>query len=155
MSPDERSPFENLARDAVMAALTKEGEATPDKIAQTICGLISAAARKEAGPQQGIIEATRGGMTVVLTGNHQPADTAALILAGLSEMSLMTKVGPTDLMSWTLEGVADAVVEVAPDQRHPIAEKVEERFNGVGAVFTGLCDKADKARKAAETPPSA
>lgn len=151
MAPEERSPFENMAREAVLAAFTNEAEATPDRIAQTICGLISAASRKEGEAQAGIVAATRGGMSVVLTGNHNAAETAGLILAGLSEMSLMTRVGPTDLMSWTLEGVAEAVIEIAPDQRHPIAEKVEERFHGVGAVFTGLCDQAEKARK----PPAA
>ena len=82
------------------------------------------------------------------------ADPAAIeSIASWVAHAALPNLNPPLLFDLTVEdwplARAEAVVAIAPDQRHPIAEKVEERFHGVGAVFTGLCDKAEKARKPA------
>lgn len=133
---------EKSARDAVNAALLKGAD--PSVLAKLICQQIAMAARGSQDPKDAVVAAARGGMAGVFLGNQDVPATTVEVLSGLAEMSLMTRAGPQELMSWVMEGVAAVVANVPDGIGSKIADAIEERFQGAGQAFSALCDQASR-----------
>lgn len=135
--------FEKQARDAVSSALLKE----PGTEIQTALRQIGLAAQAAAQPHEGVIAASRGGLTALWNANQNLADATVKILGGLSEMSLISRAGPEEVMTWVLEGIASASDMAGAEVQGDIRSKIEETLHGAGDVFQRLCDEARAKRQ--------
>jgi hypothetical protein len=82
---------------------------------------------------------------VLLAGQDVPAAAVALMEA-LPNISLMMRVGPEDMMSWVMEGVADVASFAGPEVSGALSAKIEEKFMGAASIFDGFCEAAKKSR---------
>lgn len=134
------SDHEKAARDAVNAEILKG--ANPPVLAKLICRQVALAARGSHDAKEAVVAAARGGMQGVFLANQDVPGTAVGVLSGLSEISLMSRAGPQELMSWVMEGIAAVAASGGGGVSSKVADAIEERFQGAGEVFSALCDKA-------------
>lgn len=132
--------LEKEGRDAVAAALAKGAE--PKAIAKEICAQISRAAAASTDHRAAVAATVRGAMSAVFLSGQDLPHTAVETLAGLAHVTLMMRVGPEDLMTWVMEGIASMTAVAGPDARDKIGSAIEERFMGAGEVFGAMCDKS-------------
>jgi hypothetical protein len=145
MLPMADSPdFEKQAKDAVAAMLASNPAAGTALVVPVVCQQISHAARLGKDPKQAVIAVCRGAMgALLLAGQDLPAAVVALMEA-LPNTSLMMRVGPEDLMSWVMEGVAAVTAVAGPQAREAMSSKIEEKFMGASTIFEGFCEAALK-----------
>ena len=135
-SPD----FEKQAKDAVAASI-----AAGDALAVPVmCQHISHAARISKDPKQAVVAVCRGSMQALLLGGQNLPDAAVALIEALPNISLMMRVGPEDMMSWVMEGVADVTPLAGPEVRETLTARIEEKFMGASSIFDGFCDAALK-----------
>lgn len=133
----EAGSLEKQAREAVVADLAKGGT----RVAAIIGQHISMAARAEGDPRRGVVEAVRGGMNAVFLANHDLTGVAIKVLESLPNLSLMSRVGPEEVMTWVMEGIASAALMAGGELEGDIRSRIEEQFHGAGDIFASLCDK--------------
>jgi hypothetical protein len=132
-------------RDAVTAVLVSGPDA--GKVTAVIMQHLSYAARAAASnPKDAVVAVVRSGFTTAAMGAVDLAELTIQVLQALPNTSLMVKAGPEDLMSWVMEGAAQAAVAAAGD-REKIATHIEEKFMGAGQVFESFFD-AERAKGA-------
>jgi hypothetical protein len=133
--------FEKSSRETVTQALAKGGTvaACVALIGQRIAG----AARSGGDAHKAVVDVTRGGIGAFLLNGHQDVAAAAIaLLEALPNLSLMTQVGPEEVMTWVMEGIA-AVAAMAPAEvNHDIRGRIDEKFMGAGEIFGNFVDKA-------------
>lgn len=135
------SDHEKPARDAVTAALAQGADL--DKLATIVLQHVSHSARAAQETKAAVVSAVRGAFLGAALGLQDVPELALRVLEGLPNISLMMRAGPEDLMSWVMEGVADAAAAAAtPDGRDKISTRIEEKFMGAGQVFEKLYDQA-------------
>ena len=143
MASEKEAALEKSARDSVNAALGG-AEPSPKKAAGAIVQQISHAARASKDTREAVVAAVRGGIGAVLVSGVDLAETAVLTLESLSNMSLMMRVSPEDLMSWVMEGIASIAPMANPAVRDAIQNKIDEKFMGAGEVFFKFFEAALK-----------
>ena len=135
--------FEKQARDAVSSAIVKE----PGAAISVILQQIGRSAQAAADTHEGVAAATLGGMTALWNANQDLPDATVKILGGLTEMSIVTRAGPEQVMTWVLQGIATASDMAGAEIQGDIRSRIEETFQGAGDVFQKLCDQARAKRQ--------
>lgn len=135
--------FEKSAQEAIVAA-KERCAGGPAATASIVCPLISMAARSSADPHDAVVAAVRGAIKGVLLNGHSVPDCSIKVIESLPDISLMMKVGPENLMSWVMEGIAGAMPLAGPDARDAIHAKIEENWMGASVIFDGFCEAAAK-----------
>jgi hypothetical protein len=145
MAETPSTDFEKQAREAVTAGLANA--AGPSAV-QVICQCIARAAQGGTDPRQGIVAAVKGSMGALLLAGKDLPDTAIKLLDALSTMSLFSRVGPEEVMSAVLEGIAGVTPMTNRQVRDALFSRIDEKYMGAGPVFDEFCEKAKKAAKA-------
>ena len=134
------SDQEKSTREAINIILVQGPDIA--KVTPVLMQRLSYAARVAgSNPKEPVIAVVRAGCVACAVGGIDLADLTIAILQELPNTSLMVKAGPEDLMSWVMQGAAEAAVTAAGD-REKIATKIEEKFMGAGQVFEGFYDAA-------------
>ncbi len=139
-SPD----YEKQAKDAVAASLAANAAGGAALAAPIMCQHISRAARLSKDPRPAVAAVCRGAMKAVLAAGQSVPDAALALMEALPNISLMMTVGPEDLMSWVMEGVADVTPMAGPQVRDALSARIEEKFMGAASIFDAFCDAALK-----------
>ena len=134
--------FEKLAKDAVAATIAANAAGGPAATVPVMCQQISHASRVSNDPKPAVIAVCRGSMNAVLLGGQSVPDTAVALIEALPNMSLMSRTGPEDLMSWVMEGIADVTPMAGEEVRDALRVKIEEKFMGASSIFDGFCEAA-------------
>lgn len=134
---------EKQSKDAVAAAIAADPSAGPLKTVPVICQRISAAAAMNAQPKQAVVSTCRGAILAVLVSGQSVPDTTIALMEALPNISLMMRSGPEDLMSWVMDGVAQATKLAPASVRDGVRAKIEEKFMGASSIFDELCREAD------------
>ncbi len=135
--------YEKHAKDAVAACIQSDPMAGATRTVPVMCQQISTATRMNDAPKDAVIAVCRGSMHAVLLAGQSVPDAAVGLLDALPNMSLMMRSGPEDLMSWVMEGVAEATKMAPAEVREGIRSKIEEKFMGASSIFDELCRNAD------------
>ena len=144
MDTGHESALGKKARDAVNAACGEGGPPSPEKAAQLICSLIASAARQKGDNRRHVVEVCQGAMTGLALNHADLPATAVAILRGLENISLMSRSDPSSIMTWVLEGIAEATPVAGFEARVEIQHRLDGEFHGVGEVFDKLCDAVKK-----------
>ncbi len=144
MAETTNPDFEKQAREAVKAGLANPSGPTTIQIA---CQCISRAAQNAPDPRVAVVAVTKGVMGGLLLANKELPEPAIKLLDALPTMSLFSRVGPEEVMSAVLEGIAAVTVMTNRQVRDSLYTRIDERFMGAGAVFDEFCEKAAKAGK--------
>lgn len=139
--------YEKQAKDAVAACIQSDPGAGHARTVPVMCQQISTATRMNEAPKDAVIAVCRGSMHAVLLAGQSVPDAAVGLLDALPNMSLMMRSGPEDLMSWVMEGVAEATTMAPADVRDGIRTKIEEKYMGASSIFDELCRAADAKKK--------
>lgn len=134
--------FEKQAKDAVAASIAANTAAGAALTVPIMCQQISNAARMNKDPRPAVVAVCRGSMHAVLLGAQSVPDTAVALMEALPNISLMMSVGPEDLMSWVMEGIADVTPMAGVEVRDALRTKIEEKFMGASSIFDGFCETA-------------
>jgi len=136
MSEDfEKGAFEAITR-------LPPGADDPRAAGKTVAQLLSRASHAAKDNHHAIVSVSKGVMAAMkLKGGDLP-EMAVQMLKSLSNMTLMTRVDPQDIMTWVMEGIAEASFGAASDVRGAIGDHIESQFQGAGEVFAQLCEKA-------------
>jgi len=113
-----------------------------DKAVTVVGQWISRAAGSSKDPRPAVVGVCRGGMGALLVAGQDLPEAAVKILESLPNLSLMMRVGPEELMSWVMEGIAEVTVIAPPEAADAIRTRIDERFMGAGEVFDSLCEKS-------------
>lgn len=135
--------IEKQAKDAVAASIQSDPGAGAVRTVPVMCQQISAAARLYKEPKDAVVAVCRGSMHAVLLSGQSVPDASVALLDALPNMSLMMRSGPEDLMSWVMQGIAEATKMAPADVREGVRAKIEEKFMGASAIFDELCRAAD------------
>jgi hypothetical protein len=138
----DAADYEKLSKDAIVSLLKSGGDTGAPKVAALVCQLIAQAARGTHDARASVTASVRGSMSGVIVGGPDLAEVSVKILETLPNMSLMSRVGPEEIMSAVLEGIADLTPLMPPNVKDSISAHLEEKFMGAGEVFDGLCQKA-------------
>jgi len=141
--------FEKLAREIVLSRL-KSAEKAPDEAAATakrilINGVLSTKSRQD--PHLTVSGVCRGVMSGVLLNDQSLPETASILLGEMADVAQEVQLDPADLMTWGMEGIADVAAIAGAEIAGSIQEQIEQRFMGVGEIFSQIY------RKAREKPP--
>ncbi len=147
MANEKEAAFEKSARDFVNAALGG-AEPSPKKAAAAIAQQIAHAARASKDTREAVVAAVRGGIGASFVAGVDLPETSVLTLESLSNMSLMMRVSPEDLMSWVMEGIASIAPSASPTVRDAIQNKIDEKYMGAGEVFYKFFEAALKQGRA-------
>lgn len=139
--------YEKQAKDAVAASIQSDPGAGCARTVPVMCQQISAATRTTQEPKDAVVAVCRGSMHAVLLAGQSVPDAAVGLLDSLPNMSLMMRSGPEDLMSWVMEGIAEATTMAPADVRDGVRTKIEEKFMGASSIFDDLCRAADAKKK--------
>jgi len=147
MSEEQGPNLKMKARDAMSALFAGGKAAGPSEAAQLVCQMISQAARNEKDPRRSVADVCAGAMEgLILCGRPLP-ETALKIMESLADISLIMRAGPQDLMTWVMEGIAEAAPLAGMKASAAIQQALEERYHGVGPLFASLCEKAKQTGK--------
>lgn len=141
MAETPSTDFEKQAREAVTAGLANAAGPTT---VQITCQCITRAAQSGADPKKAVVAVVKGSMGALILANKDLPDTAIKLLDSLATMSLFSRVGPEEVMSAVLEGIAAVTPMTNRQVRDSLYAKIDERFMGAGQVFDDFCEKAKK-----------
>lgn len=144
MGTDTEPLWEKQGREAVNTAAASGKELTPDFAAQLICQLIAGAARKTKDTRKAVVGVCHGAMTALALHHANLPESAVETLKGLTNISLSSRSDPSELMTWILEGFAEATVVAGFGERVEIQHRIDSELHGVGEVFDKLCDAVKK-----------
>ena len=147
MAEKQETGIKKNARDAVNALFAQGKAAGPSEAAQLACRMIGQAARSQKDPRRSVADVCLGVMEGLFLHNQDLPETALKIMESLPNMSLIMRVGPQDLMTWVMEGIAEATPMTGARVRSDIQRKLDERYTGVGLVFSSLCDQVGQKGK--------
>ena len=139
----DMTEIEKQAKDAVAACIQSDPGAGAVRTVPVMCQQISSATRLNKEPKDAVIAVCRGSMHAVLLAGQSVPDAAVALLDALPNISLMMRSGPEDLMSWVMQGFAEATKMAPADVREGVRVKIEEKFMGASAIFDELCRAAD------------
>ncbi len=143
MSSEKEMNWEKTAREAVNAQCAGEAP-SPEKAGALICAQIAKASRQKGDARAHIVAVCHGAMTGLAL-NHADLPAAAVeTLKGLANISLMSRSDPSDIMTWVLEGFAEATTVAGFTARVEIQHRIDGEFHGVGEVFDKLCEEVKK-----------
>ena len=142
----EEYSFEKLAREIVLSRL-KNAEKAPQEAADTakkiiIDGVTSTKGRQD--PHLTVSGVCRGVMSGVLLNDQSLPETAVFLLGEMADVAQEVQLDPADLMTWGMEGIADVAVMASANAASSIQEQIEQRFMGVGEIFSQICRKASE-----------
>ena len=137
--------FEKLAKDAIAAVYAKDPLAPADQVAKAVAPLISRAGMASSDPHAPIVAVVKGAIGGVLLAGQSVPEAAIKTLEMLPNISLMTRSGPENLMSWVMEGVAEVMPLAGPAIQDEVRAKIEEKYMGASTLFDEQC-LAAKAR---------
>lgn len=135
--------YEKQARDAV-AARAASANPTPAEAALTACEMLSRVSRSAPDPREAVVAACKGAVSGAFIANLDVVETSVLILKTLATVSISGRVDPEKLMTWVMEGIAEALSTADAETRSAIQQRIDGEYMGAGAVFSDLCDKAIK-----------
>lgn len=150
MNENTDAAYEKKAREQITALLIKDPSKGALDVGLATAQLIAGAARACKDPHLAIVGVTRGAMLAVHLSAQEMPTAAVEILKALANLSLVTRAGPEQVMTWVVEGIAEAAPVAGMPARNAIREKIEAEFVGIGLVFDPL---SEKAFKKASTPP--
>lgn len=137
--------FEKLAREIVagrMAGLAERAPETAAEITRRI--LISAlqSTRTRQDPRQSVMAVSRGALGGLLLINQDLVAAAPLILKEMAAVAHEVPLSPEDLMTWSMEGMAQVAVVSGRQTEYSMSGAIEAAFMGAGAVFDKACAAA-------------
>lgn len=135
--------YEKLAKESVAAALAADPGAGTAKAVAVMCQRISGAASMNREPKDAVVATCRGAMLAVLVSGQSVPDATIQLLDALPNISLMMRAGPEDLMSWVMDGVAQATKLAPAEVRDGVRSRIEEKFMGASSIFDELCRASD------------
>jgi hypothetical protein len=135
------SDFSKQAHDAIKTALSQGARGTPAAMARVVVDQINNASRASQDQRQAVNAVCRAALGDLHLLGLDLSETTLQILHGLSRISLMTRVGPQDLMTWVMEGIAQAAAALHQSCRDAMIRAIESEFMGAGSVFAELCEK--------------
>lgn len=139
----EEYDFEKLAREIVAGTLPqaepgKAPEAAAAVAKQALVSGIHGTKLKQE-PRVTVRAVCRGVMGGALLAGASLPETAALLLAEVGSLADATALDPQDLMTWSMEGIAQAVSVAGVEVQGKVQDAIEARFMGAGTVFAELC----------------
>lgn len=138
------SDYEKKAKDAIASISLQDASKGPADIGKAAAQLIAGASNMAQDPHQAISAVARGAMLGAFLSVQDLPACAVEILKALSDLSLLGRVAPEQIMTWVLEGIAEMTPQAGLPARSAIREKLEAQFVGISSVFDPLCDKAFK-----------
>jgi hypothetical protein len=136
--------FAQQTRDAIKTALAKGDRATPALMAKIVVDQITNASRASQDQRQAVMDVCRVALGDLHLVGVDLSATTVQTLNGLSRISLMTRVGPQDLMTWVMAGIAEVAATLDKPARDAMVKAIESEFMGAGSAFAELCEKARK-----------
>lgn len=139
----EEYDFEKLAREIVASQWPQiepgKGPQAAARLAKQslISGVQATKLRQE--PQKTVRAVCRGVISGVLLAGGSLPETAACILSEMAAVADETALSPQDLMTWSMEGIAQAAQIAGADVQSKIQDAIEARFMGAGSVFGDIC----------------
>jgi len=142
------SPLEQLARDRALAGI----DAAPQpvvfaaELARQIVLETLAASKPKISAEETVRHCCHGVLTALLL-KDKPLHLAAVeMLDRLAHASQDLHVDPTEMMTWTLSGIALLSASASPQAMHAIQEAIGAKFMGAGEVFRELCRQSSAGR---------
>lgn len=139
----DMTEVEKQAKAAVEESIKSDPGAGPARTVPVMCQQISSASRLSKEPKDAVVAVCRGSMHAVLLAGQSVPDASVALLDALPNISLMMRSGPENLMSWVMQGIAEATKMAPAEVREGVRGKIEEKFMGASSIFDELCRAAD------------
>ena len=78
---------------------------------------------------------------IILLGREMVPSSVELIKS-MAQLAEAISLDPADMMTWAMEGIAQAAVLGPPDLREQISAALGENFMGIEGIFDDFCRKA-------------
>lgn len=141
---EESFDFEKLAREIVASRLA--GAANADsaaaEIARKIIVTAVASTKVRQDPRLTVRAVCRGVMSGLLLLDQPMPPAAVAVLKQMPHVAQDVPLAPGDLMTWGMEGIAEAAAMAGLELQSKVHDEIEASFMGAGEVFKKLCERA-------------
>lgn len=139
----EEYDFEKLAREIVNARLTGKQPAEAPLIgAATVKEMLVSGVqgtRLHQEPRATVHAVCHGALNGVMLAGGSLPETAVLLLAEVAAIADATALSSQDLMTWSMEGIAEGSQTAGAEVQSKIQDAIEARYMGAGTVFGHIC----------------
>lgn len=136
--------FGALTKEMIMSRL-KGAEDAPAVAAgivkQTILAGVPTAKAAGQNPKESVEQICFGAMRGLLLVEKDLPRGAILILREMAEVSQQVGIDPSELMTWTMDGIARITPMTSAQVREEIRGLIEQDYMGAGEVFISFCEK--------------
>lgn len=133
-----------LTKEMIVSRL-KDSQDAPalaaDMVKQTIFASMPSIKASGRDPKESVEDICFGAMSGLLLIEKDLPNGAMLILTGMAEIAQKVNIDPSELMTWTMEGIARIAPLVASHTLEDTRMRIEKEYMGAGEVFGSLCNK--------------
>lgn len=140
--------FEKLAREIVTQRLKGIDDApkAAAEIAKKIivAGVQGTKSRQD--PHLTVSAVCRGVISGMILIEADLPETAVFILREMANIAAETHLDPTEMMTWSMEGIGQVAPMAGAEVSGRIHDRIEETFQGAGLVFRDILERLRKSQ---------